>query len=488
MGNCFSRPQRRRGSYFYEGRPSRNSESHTCTTKQRTSTHESFPLASTPQKDGGSTKSHHSESTTNKEKGSGHESPPLQKVGGSTYSQTDQTTNKEEVSAHESSPSASTVQKESGSSPDHSNITCASKEPESMKIKQGDERINIQPTTSKAGKSTASNIANVSKEVESTRMEQGVSCHETKVYCSKPSKPKVTKITSDSIEIEWSKPLQGIQIVTSYTVFYRSVSDPPEKWKQHTVNVKSEQQLIRMTLSQLTEKTAFFFKVRSEFGDNLGTESDISGPIITGEPEKPLAIDITSEITSERVKVELAKPEQGAQSVRSYTVYYRSSNDPEDHWERQEVNGTEERLTVSGLTVDNDYHFKIHSECEDGSQSVSDISEPIKTLKLDVKNVTERAWEARLKWYWIGLQLGMKANGLDVIKENNNEKADKCFLEMITTWLNQTGGSWRKLIDALNCKSVDYCELAKSIAAKIGLTVAYEYPDVSSDENGKYFH
>ena len=115
-----------------------------------------------------------------------------------------------------------------------------------------DERINaeiLQPTTSKAGKST-----------ELITMEQDVSCYETKVYCSKPGKPRVTNITSDSIEIEWTKSEQGAQNVTAYTVFYCSDSDPPDQWKKHTINnAKSEQQL-RMTLSQLTEKNGIFLQ------------------------------------------------------------------------------------------------------------------------------------------------------------------------------------------------------------------------------------
>lgn len=41
-------------------------------------------------------------------------------------------------------------------------------------------------------------------------------------------------------------------------------------------------------------------------------------------------------------------------------------------------------------------------------------------------------------------------------------------------WLNDKGGSWRKLIDALSHKYVGYNDLAKSIAAKIGLSANYD--------------
>ena len=46
---------------------------------------------------------------------------------------------------------------------------------------------------------------------------------------SKPGKPRALTITENSIELEWTKPEYGAHNVTSYTVLYGSVADPPDE-------------------------------------------------------------------------------------------------------------------------------------------------------------------------------------------------------------------------------------------------------------------
>ena len=208
-----------------------------------------------------------------------------------------------------------------------------------------------------------------------------------------------------------------------------------------------------------------------------------SAKLVSCKPGKPVATDITG--TS--VDLKWTKPEQSAKNIICYTIFYHCASDPDDQWREQKVGSAEERATVSGLTGKNVYYFKVQSEFEDGVQSESDVSEPITSLEsITLKNMIERAWKARIKWYWIGLQLEVEATDLDVIRITNNDRPDTCFREMIKKWLNLTGGSWRKLIDALNHKSVDHHELAQSLATEIGLTVAYKNADVMPDAPGKY--
>ena len=204
--------------------------------------------------------------------------------------------------------------------------------------------------------------------------------------------------------------------------------------------------------------------------------------VAPSKPGKPIATDIINK----GIEIEWSKPEQCAENITSYTVLYYSAKDPVDQWSVQKINGDEKRVTVPQLTEKNVYYFKIRPECEDGFQSESDISEPITMESLALTNVLEKVWKARAKWYNVGLQLGMEACDLDAIQKDNHYKSEDCLREMIKQWLNRTRGSWRKLIDALNHETVGFHDLAKSIAASIGLSASHDYCEGTSPaENGK---
>ena len=210
-----------------------------------------------------------------------------------------------------------------------------------------------------------------------------------------------------------------------------------------------------------------------------------SAKLVSCKPGKPVATDVTS--TS--VDIKWAMPELSTENVVRYTILYRCASDPDDRWREQKAKGASKKVIVSGLTGKGTYYFKVQLEFEDGVLSESDISEPVTMLGsvYMLKNVIERAWEARIKWYWIGIQLEMEATDLNVISKTNNDRPDDCFREMIMKWIELTGGSLRKLINALNHKSVNHHELARSLATEIGLTGAYKNAesDVISDEPGR---
>ena len=97
---------------------------------------------------------------------------------------------------------------------------------------------------------------------------------------SKPGKPIASDVTYDSIELEWTKPEEGAHNVTSYIIFYRSSSDPPDQW-MIWMEPKTEIAEERVVVSQLSEKTTYCFKVQPECEASVGLESDISEPITT---------------------------------------------------------------------------------------------------------------------------------------------------------------------------------------------------------------
>ena len=201
-----------------------------------------------------------------------------------------------------------------------------------------------------------------------------VSIHTEMIIPGKPGKPKALNVTHDSIQLEWTKPEQGAHNITTYTVLYRSTDDPGNKWSEYEAD-RSEKAL----LSQLSENMAYCFKVRPECKKGTGLESDISDPIhtkmiIPGKPGKPKA----SSVTHDSIQLEWTKPEQGAHSITTYTIFYCSTSDPSDKWSEYEVN-TNEKALLPQLSENTVYYFKVRPECEAGTGLESDISNPIKT-------------------------------------------------------------------------------------------------------------
>ena len=208
---------------------------------------------------------------------------------------------------------------------------------------------------------------------------------------SKPGKPRALKITHQSIELEWSKSEQGAHNVYCYSILYRSANDPADCWTEDEAATTEN----RVTVSQLRESTTYYFKVRPQcaememWRDGDGPQSDISDPISTAmtspsQPGKPQCIGVSHD----SIQLEWSKPEQGADNITSYTIFYHSSNDPTHAWRQQKVKSTEKSSNISGLSEDTIYIFKVRPDCGDAFGSESDISEPMKTVRDKLKEPT----------------------------------------------------------------------------------------------------
>ena len=249
-----------------------------------------------------------------------------------------------------------------------------------------------------------------------------------------------------------------------------NVSKEPDtmKAKQNNEPTNTEQlQTITSKAGKSKASNIIIADVNKELG-SIKTEQDVScnkTEVFCSKPGKPIATDITSK----GIEIEWTKPEQGTENDISYTVLHRSANDPDDQW-RVIANVSEEKIIVSKLTEGSSYYFKIQLY---GFQSESDSSKPIKMVSPTLRNVLNKILKAETKWYYIGLCLEPKEGDLklDAIKIDNCNTQDR-LTNMIQSWLKQTGGSWRKLIEALNQATVGFDNLAKSIADGIGLTVS----------------
>ena len=353
------------------------------------------------------------------------------------------------------------------------------------------EPAETKPTSkSMSDKSTASNATHISKEPKSTKAKS-----QNELSMSKPnvSKSTATNAAQDSNELKSTKLKSQNEPSTSKPTVSKSTAlnaaQDSKKLKSKLCVSQNEPAKTIPTVSMSSKSTA---SSAGHISRELDTESikaeqdvshneSVKAIVCCSKPGKPRAINITSE----SIEIEWTKPEQGAKTVNSYKIFYHSASDPDNQWRELIASGAEERVTLSGLTGKSIYYFKVQSVCKDNSHSESDISEPITTLEsITLKNVIDRAWEARIKWYRIGLQLEIEASDLDIINKSY-EKPDGCFMEMIQQWLHNTGGSWIKLIDALSHKSVGYNKLAKSVAASLGLSATSENQDNPSAGRGK---
>ena len=80
-------------------------------------------------------------------------------------------------------------------------------------------------------------------------------------------------------------------------------------------------------------------------------------------------------------------------------------------------------------------------------------------------DVLESVWEARVKWFNIGLKLGISVGTLNAIKKNNNQDPDDCLTAMLEYWLNngKPKPSWAELAKALKSPMVGYAQLAEQL-------------------------
>ena len=82
--------------------------------------------------------------------------------------------------------------------------------------------------------------------------------------------------------------------------------------------------------------------------------------------------------------------------------------------------------------------------------------------------VLDETWNAKSKWYQIGLKLGLLASDLDSIQSGpSGHDPEKCFTAMLAQWLRNKEATWEALINALSSQRVGYSHLASSIRDKM---------------------
>ena len=86
----------------------------------------------------------------------------------------------------------------------------------------------------------------------------------------------------------------------------------------------------------------------------------------------------------------------------------------------------------------------------------------------DLAEVVNEVFNARAKWYDIGLNLGVPVGTLNAIRVQYRDNPQDCLREVLMVWLKAVDPqpTWKALVDALQSKAVDEGRLAKELVAK----------------------
>ena len=86
----------------------------------------------------------------------------------------------------------------------------------------------------------------------------------------------------------------------------------------------------------------------------------------------------------------------------------------------------------------------------------------------DLRKIQPILWEARTRWYNLGLGLDITPDSLDSIELANSGKPDRCFRAMLTKWLREhQRPTWSALAEALRSPSVGLSHLAEEIQLQL---------------------
>ncbi len=99
----------------------------------------------------------------------------------------------------------------------------------------------------------------------------------------------------------------------------------------------------------------------------------------------------------------------------------------------------------------------IGSACGGSSHSQKDDSEPYFNI------IYEVLYPARLKWFEIGLRLGIQYEELKVIKKENGGDCSTCLRETLDIRFKTQTPTVNDFIEALENKTVNHKEVAKKL-------------------------
>ena len=85
--------------------------------------------------------------------------------------------------------------------------------------------------------------------------------------------------------------------------------------------------------------------------------------------------------------------------------------------------------------------------------------------KKDLKTVRSEVYSVAVKWYDLGLELGISPDDLDVIKVAQKNMPTNCLLEVLKQWLSGVDPfpTWKALVTALCSPAIGEQQIAQAL-------------------------
>ena len=187
---------------------------------------------------------------------------------------------------------------------------------------------------------------------------------------SQPGQPRSVNISYDKVTITWAKPKLHAEHVQNYKIQYIPITNTSSTTWWTTVNTESAVE--ELVVCGLEVNTSYIFKVNAECIDGSSEESETSNEIqtlvpIPSKPEQPEAVSVTYN----SISLKWTKPTQYSEFVTNYQGYYFSLEEPE---KQKPIIEVEEKLTVTGLSPETMYVFRLHAHSKTGSSETNEIS------------------------------------------------------------------------------------------------------------------
>ena len=86
----------------------------------------------------------------------------------------------------------------------------------------------------------------------------------------------------------------------------------------------------------------------------------------------------------------------------------------------------------------------------------------------DLKEVRSCIWDVQVKWFDLGVELGLRPSSLEAIRKKFKDDPAECFGQMLMDWLAGQGleATWKNLCSALKALPVNHPAIAKVIEEK----------------------
>lgn len=189
-----------------------------------------------------------------------------------------------------------------------------------------------------------------------------------------PGTPKVVTFTKDTMAIGWNEPVSdGGSEVIGYHV--------ERKERNSIVWHRISKALVIGNLFKSTgleDGVAYEFRVIAENIAGIGKPSKVSEPMLALDPVDPPGQPVPIHVSKNAITIQWTKPEyDGGFKITGYTVEKRDL--PAGRWIRANfTNIIETTFTISGLTQDESYEFRVLARNSAGAVSnPSDPSDPI---------------------------------------------------------------------------------------------------------------